>query len=68
MLVAIAFLCAASAADCEREAVARAIVGEGATPIGCLIDGEAGASANSALTLGEDYRIVIVCRRRGQRP
>jgi hypothetical protein len=68
MLIAIAFLCAANAVNCEREAVARAIVGQGATPIGCLIDGEAGAAGNIALAHGEDYRVVIACRRRVERP
>ena len=31
MLIARAFLCAVSATDCEREAVVRATVGQGAT-------------------------------------
>ena len=66
MLIAIAFLCAASASDCEREAVARAVVGQGPTPIGCLIDGAAGAAANAALAHGRDYRLVIACRRKAQ--
>ncbi|HLW90543.1 MAG TPA: hypothetical protein VKS78_04485, partial [Roseiarcus sp.] len=64
MLIAIAFLCVANAADCERDAVVRAVVGQGVTPAGCLIDGEAGAAANGALAHGADYRIVIACRRR----
>jgi hypothetical protein len=68
MLIAIAFLCAANAGDCEREALVRAVVGEGATPIGCLIDGEAGAAGNIALAHGDDYRIVIACRRQVERP
>ena len=66
MLVAIAFLCAASALDCEREAVSRAVVGQGATPGGCLIDGASGAAANAALRHGDGYRIVIACRRKLQ--
>ena len=64
MLVAIAFLCAVSASDCEREAIARAVVGQGPTPTGCLIDGAAGAAANSALAHDSDYRLVIACRRK----
>ena len=64
MLIAIAFLCATNALDCEREAVSRAVVGEGATPSGCLIDGAAGVVANDALRHGGDLRIVIACRRK----
>jgi len=64
MLIAIAFLCSIHATDCEREATVRAIVGQGSTPIGCLIDGQAGAAANAALAHGADERVVIVCRRR----
>ena len=63
MLTAFAFLCSISAADCEREAVARAIVGQGATPMGCLLDGQAGAAANIALAPGDDFKLVIACRR-----
>jgi len=66
MLIAIAFLCAASAADCEREAIARAVVGQGTTPWGCLFDGAAGAAANAALGHGPDYRLVIACRRKAR--
>jgi hypothetical protein len=65
MLIAIAFICLSSAADCEREAVVRAIVGEGATPNGCLIDGAAGAAANAELAPSDNYRLVIACRRPG---
>ena len=64
MLIAWAFLCAVSASDCEHEASARAIVGQGATPIGCLMDGQAGAAANEALRPGQGERVVIVCRRK----
>jgi hypothetical protein len=63
MLIAIAFLCLSSATDCEREAVVRAIVGEGATPSGCLMDGAAGAAANVELAPGDGYRLIIACRR-----
>jgi hypothetical protein len=63
MLIAIAFLCLSSADDCEREAVVRAVVGGGATPSGCLMDGAAGAAANVALAPDEGYRLVIACRR-----
>lgn len=64
MLVAFAFLCLTTAADCEREAVARAVVGQGLTPNGCLMDGMAGAAANEALAHTGDYRLVIACRRK----
>jgi hypothetical protein len=64
MLVAIAIVCAAQALDCERDAVTRAVVGQGITPIACLIDGEAGAAANAALAPSDGLRIVIACRRR----
>lgn len=64
MLTAFAFLCLTTSADCEREATARAIVGEGLTPPGCLMDGYAGAAANAALSPEDGYRLVIVCRRR----
>lgn len=66
MLVAIAFLCAVSAADCEREAVVRAVVGQGATPVGCLIDGMAGVAANQAFALDEKFRVEVACRRKEQ--
>jgi hypothetical protein len=65
MLIAIAFLCLSSAVDCENEAIVRAIVGEGATPNGCLIDGAAGAAANPELAPSDSYRLVIACRRPG---
>lgn len=64
MLIAWAFLCAVTASDCEREATVRAIVGQGATPVGCLMDGAEGAAANEALTHGEGERVVIACRRK----
>ena len=64
MLIAWAFVCSIHAADCEREATVRAIVGQGATPIGCLIDGQAGAAANAALAHGTHERVVIACQRR----
>lgn len=63
MLTAFAFICAAAASDCEREALARVIVGQGMTPIGCLSDGQAGAAANAALVIRPGERIVIACRR-----
>jgi hypothetical protein len=63
MLVAIAFLCLSKASDCEREAVARAVVGRGVTPSGCLMVGYAGAAANAALAPGDGYRLVVTCRR-----
>jgi hypothetical protein len=66
MLIAIAFLCAANAVDCEREAAVRAVVGQGATPAGCLLNGAAGAAANSALAPGRDFRVVIACRRKSR--
>jgi hypothetical protein len=52
-----------SAGDCEREVVTRAVVGEGANPTGCLMDGTAGAAVNAELAPGEGYRLVIVCKR-----
>lgn len=64
MLVAFAFLCLTTAADCEREALARAVVGQGLTPNGCLMDGMAGAAANEALAHSDGYRLVIACRRK----
>jgi hypothetical protein len=64
VLIAVAFLCLSNAVDCPREAVSRAVVGEGATPSGCLMDGLTGAAANAALAHGDDYRLVIVCRRK----
>jgi hypothetical protein len=67
MLTAFAFLCAISAtdaADCERQAVARAVVGQGETPSGCLMDGYAGAAANEALATDADHKLVVACRRR----
>ena len=64
MLVAIAFLCGVAASDCERDAIARAIVGQGSTAAGCLIDGAAGAAGNEALSHGPGYRTVIACRRK----
>jgi hypothetical protein len=64
VLIAIAFLCLSNAVDCPAEAVARAVVGQGVTPNGCLMDGLAGAAANAALAHGDDYRLVIVCRRK----
>jgi len=63
MLIALAFLCAVDAADCERQAVARAIVGQGLTPAACLMDGAAGAAANAALAPGSEFRLEIACRR-----
>jgi hypothetical protein len=65
MLIAFAFLCSIHAADCEREASVRAIVGQGVTPTGCLMDGAAGAAANGALAHGPGERVVIACRRKG---
>ena len=62
MLTAWAFLCAVTAADCEREAVVRAIVGQGLTPIACLVDGQSGAAANEALAPDAGHRVVIACR------
>lgn len=62
VLVAYAFLCLASASDCEREAIIKAVVGQGVTPIACLVDGQAGA-ANMALAAGDGERVVIACRR-----
>lgn len=64
MLTAWAFLCAISASDCEHSASIRAIVGQGLTPIGCLMDGEMGAANNDALRPGEGERVVIACRHR----
>jgi hypothetical protein len=64
VLIAWAFLCAVTASDCEREALARAIVGQGSTPIGCLMDGNAGAANNAALTPDAEHRLVIACRRK----
>ena len=64
MLVAIAFLCLSTSIDCKHEAITRAVVGQGSTPIGCLMDGQAGAAANAALAHGDNYRLVIVCQRR----
>jgi hypothetical protein len=40
------------------------VVGQGATPASCLMDGMFGAAANAALAHGDDYRLVIICRRR----
>ena len=62
-MIAVAFLCGIHAADCEKEAVARAIVGRGATPNGCFMDGMMGAAANVALEPDADHRLVILCRR-----
>ena len=64
MLIAWTFLCAITAADCEREATSRAIVGQGATPAGCLLDGQQGAAAFGMIA-GEGERVVITCRRKG---
>jgi hypothetical protein len=64
MLIAIAFLCSMSAGDCERDATARAVVGEGVTPSGCLMDGFAGAAANAALTPDMNHRLIIRCVRK----
>ena len=64
MLTAFAFICSLAAADCEREAISRAIVGQGATPAGCLLDGQQGAAA-FGLIAGEGERVVIACRRKG---
>lgn len=64
MLTAWAFLCSITAADCEREAVVRAVVGQGVTPIGCLADGQAGAAANEAFAPDAEHRVVIACRRK----
>lgn len=64
MLVAWAFLCAISASNCEHSASIRAIVGQGSTPIGCLMDGQAGAANNDALRPGDGEKIVIACRRK----
>jgi len=64
MLIAWAFLCSIHATDCEREATVRAIVGQGAMPIGCLMDGQAGAAGNEALAHGTHERVVIRCRRK----
>jgi hypothetical protein len=64
MLVAIAFLCLVTAEDCERDAVARAVVGQGTTPIGCLMDGQAGAAANVALEPSNGPRLVIAWKPR----
>ena len=61
MLIAWAFICALTATDCEREATSRIIVGQGATPAGCLLDGQQGAAA-FGLTAGEGERVVIACR------
>ena len=63
MLIAWAFICAVSSADCERDATVRAIVGQGLTPGGCLADGQAGAAAQG-LEAGDGERIVIACRRK----
>jgi hypothetical protein len=68
MLVAIAFLCLTTANDCEREAVVRAVVGQGLTPTGCLMDGAAGVAANPTLAAEDGYRVVIACRRRSALP
>ena len=64
MLIAIAFLCSIHATDCEREATVRAIVGQGATPVGCLIDGWQGVAANRALDHGPAETIIMACRRK----
>ena len=63
MLTAIAFLCGLNASDCEKDALARAVVGRGATPTACLMDGQMGAAANIALEPDATHRLLIVCRR-----
>ena len=64
VLIAWAFMCSITATDCEREAVVRATVGQGATPIACLMDGQQGAAGNVAFEHDEKWRVVIACRRR----
>ena len=53
---------AVTAADCEKEAYVRAIVGQGATPTMCLRDGEMGAEAGLG-EIADGERRIIVCRR-----
>ena len=61
MLIAVAFFCLTTAQDCEREAVVRAIVGQGATPMGCLVDGQQGAAASGLFDAREGYTLHIRC-------
>ena len=61
MLIAVAFFCLVTAQDCEREAVVRATVGQGTTPMGCLLEGQQGAAASGLFEAREGYTLRIRC-------
>jgi hypothetical protein len=62
MLIAWAFICSISAINCEDEAMIKAVVGKGNTPISCLTDGQEGA-ANSGIFAEDGERLIIRCKR-----